>query len=189
MKPNDTWIPANLPNTDTPPAWLLDTSTIPSGCYQPSLPVSSTNKHVPFAYAPSADQACAVNPQYISLAPVVVPKGFVVVGFGMTIWKCDNYPGVGSYGPNPVLGLQLVGREMIVFSSGKVAWGPNVTFDNKGYCGSKILYANYPTSSDYVTSPLSSGMYPGVNNEWYNDEENILQYDAFQVRSISEIYK
>ena len=58
--------------------------------------------------------------------------------------QCSNYQGVGTasggtaYGPNMVLGLQLIGAQ-VIYENGQVSFGAQTTYDNAGYCGSSIM--------------------------------------------------
>ena len=117
------------------------------------------------------------------------------MGLGFTLWVCSNYPpvGTGSGGifdgvSNPVMGLQVVGRSILVSSNGSYIWNSAVqTFDNSGYCGTNLLFGSKTGSyTDYHNpSGLLGNGGPYSNNGFYPPLGNadFEQYDAFQVFS------
>ena len=63
------------------------------------------------SYTPTSPwQPCAVNPQYVSLTPVVVPPSSVVVGIALTMWQvqlgaCHGLEGYRFRGYRELLGF------------------------------------------------------------------------------------
>lgn len=181
---NASWIAMPVAGGSSPPDSMF--SGLPSNCYQPNLPYYA-GSWIPQANTPAA---CALNPQYISLMPTTVPINYVVVGIGFIQWQCSNYQGVAEgYGPNMVLGLELVGREVIYDNvTNEITFGEDSNFSNYGYCGSSTIPASLPCTessptvwppegnfyppSDQATQPQSNGAYPTGTH-----------YDALQLYS------
>ncbi|KAG1664168.1 hypothetical protein FOA52_012249 [Chlamydomonas sp. UWO 241] len=178
---------------------------LPTNCFQPNLDLSTSGigsyemydsfSGTLYSNIPSANTqaACAINPQYISLMPVTVPINYVVVGIGFTMWQCSNYPAAASgQSPNMVLGLQLVGREVVYNNvTNEITWdGLNIAFSNNGYCGSSILAG---TAGGHGTPKDVASTVYGPNNGYYppadadsNPSANssyptYTHYDALQV--------
>ncbi|KAG1662205.1 hypothetical protein FOA52_015831 [Chlamydomonas sp. UWO 241] len=167
---------------------------LPTNCYQPNLAWYEDNGYIKYDNIPSSGtrEACAINPQYISLMPVTVPINYVVVGIGFTMWQCANYPAAMSgQSPNMVLGLQLVGREVVYDNvTNEITWGGlNTAFSNNGYCGSSIIAATtagsgIDKSPSTVTGPFN-GFYPPAdadsNPSASSSYPAYTHYDALQV--------
>ena len=90
-----------------------------------------------------------------------------------------------AYGPNLVLGLELIGQEVLYNStSGEISWGATTTYSNAGYCGSSVLTAGSAQSSGSptVSSGTYSGYYPPSDSDSAN-AQTFTQYDVLQVGS------
>jgi hypothetical protein len=111
-----------------------------------------------------------------------MPANYITVGAGLTMWVCNNYPSAtldGKAGPNAVLGIQLVGRRMIIDEqTGAVTYGDVITVDNSGVCGTNILLAK-DAGGSYYTNLATPGEYypPIVGNA-------TTTYDALQVSEV-----
>ncbi|KAG1662195.1 hypothetical protein FOA52_015821 [Chlamydomonas sp. UWO 241] len=168
---------------------------LPTNCYQPNLAWYEDNGYVVFDNIPSAgtQAACAINPQYISLMPVTVPINYIVVGIGFTMWQCSNYVAAASgQSPNMVLGLQLVGREVVYDNvTNEITWGGlSTAFPNNGYCGTSIIAATTAGNGTpkNVASTLNgpfNGYYPPAdadsNPSASSSSPTYTHYDALQV--------
>ena len=78
---------------------LLAATRHPLSHCSPCLPAHTSRPPSARSYTPTS-QPCAVNPQYISLAPIVVPPDSVVVGIALTMWQVQLGAGCGGQGGN-----------------------------------------------------------------------------------------